>query len=278
MVFAEVQWSQGVEDAWRDTASFVPKLLGFLVILIVGYFIAKAIAKAADVLLERIGFDRAVERGGVGRAVAGSKYEPSDVISKIVFYALFLIVLVLAFGVFGPNPVSDLLEGVIAYLPKVIAAIIIIVVAAAIAAAARDLIGATLGGLSYGAALANAAAIAIMVVGVFAALDQLQIAPHIVTGLFYALLAILVGVAVVAVGGGGIHPMRARWEGMLQRYDAEKPQIQREARGAKERIAEQAEARKSQVRELTAEDGTTQAVTSTSTAADPAPPLPPPSV
>ena len=56
-------------------------------------------------------------------------------ISKIVFYALFLIVLVLAFGVFGPNPVSDLLEGVIAYLPKVIAAIIIIVVAAAIAAA-----------------------------------------------------------------------------------------------------------------------------------------------
>ena len=72
--------------------------------------------------------------------------------------------------------------------------------------------------------------------------------------------------------------MRARWEGMLQRYDAEKPQIQREARGAKERIAEQAEARKSQVRELAAEDGTTQTVTSTSTAADPEPPLPPPSV
>ena len=43
-----------------------------------GYFIAKAIAKAADVLLERVGFDRAVERGGVGRALANTKYDASE--------------------------------------------------------------------------------------------------------------------------------------------------------------------------------------------------------
>ena len=45
----------------------------------------------------------------------------------MVFYALFLIVLQMAFGVFGNNPISDLLEGVIAYLPRVIVAIVIIV-------------------------------------------------------------------------------------------------------------------------------------------------------
>jgi len=68
-----------------------------------------------------------------------------------------LIVLQLAFGVFGPNPISDILDGVIAYIPKVLAAIVIIVIAAAIAAAVKDLIQATLGGLEYGRVLATVA-------------------------------------------------------------------------------------------------------------------------
>ena len=238
-----VEWSQGIEDAWSNVATFVPKFLGFLVILIVGYFIAKLIAKAANAILERVGFDRAVERGGIKRALDRTKYDASDILGKIIFYALFLIVLQMAFGVFGPNPISDLLEGVIAYLPKVIAAILILVIAFAIAAAVRELIDATLGGLSYGRALANIAGAAIVVVGVFAALDQLQIAPAIVTGLFYALLAIVVGSAVIAIGGGGIYPMRARWERALAKYDDEKPNVQRAAQGSKERIAQRAQQR-----------------------------------
>jgi hypothetical protein len=46
----------------------------------------------------------------------------------------------------------------------------------------------------------------------FAALDQLKIAPAIVNGLYYAILAIIVGSAIVAVGGGGIQTMRGYWE------------------------------------------------------------------
>jgi hypothetical protein len=245
-VVAAVEWSQGIQDAWSNVATFVPKFIGFLVILIVGYLIAKLIGKAADAILERVGFDRAVERGGVKRAMARTKYDASDIVSKLIFYALFLIVLQMAFGVFGPNPISDLLEGVIAYLPKVIAAIIIIIVASAIAAAVRDLIDASLGGLSYGRLLANLAAGAILVVGAFAALNQLQIAPAIVNGLFYALLAVVVGSAIIAIGGGGILPMRQRWDRALARYDAEKPKVQDAARGSKERVAERAEQRAQQ--------------------------------
>jgi hypothetical protein len=178
--------------------------------------------------------------------MARTKYDASDIVSKLIFYALFLIVLQMAFGVFGPNPISDLLEGVIAYLPKVIAAIIIIIVASAIAAAVRDLIDASLGGLSYGRLLANLAAGAILVVGAFAALNQLQIAPAIVNGLFYALLAVVVGSAIIAIGGGGILPMRQRWDRALARYDAEKPKVQDAARGSKERVAERAEQRAQQ--------------------------------
>jgi len=60
-----VEWSQGIEDAWSDIASFIPKFVGFLIILIIGYFVAKLIAKAVGAILERVGFDKAVERGGI---------------------------------------------------------------------------------------------------------------------------------------------------------------------------------------------------------------------
>ena len=246
-MFAKIDIEQGLNEAWTNIAEFVPKLIGFLVILLIGYFIVKAIAKIVDKLLERTNFDAAVERGGVGRALAKSKFDASDIIAKLIFWALFLLVLQMAFGVFGNNPISDLIKSVIAYIPKVIVAIIIVIIAAAIAAAVKEIIDAALGGLSYGKTLSMVASTAIILVGVFAALDQLEVAPTIVSGLFYALLAILVGSAIIAIGGGGIAPMRQRWENVLQKYDSEKPALQQEMSTAKQRVTQRAETRKQQV-------------------------------
>ena len=91
-------------------------------------------------------------------------------------------------------------------------AVIILVIAAALAKVVTELLGATVSAVSGGEWIARGAGIAILVVGVFAALNQLEIAPEIVNGLFYAMLAIIVGSAVVAVGGGGIQTMRRYWE------------------------------------------------------------------
>ena len=231
-----VEWNRGIEDAWANVATFVPKLLAFLLILIVGWFVAKAIGKILASVLDRVGFDKAVERGGIRKALEKSKYEPSDILGKVVFYAVFLFVLQMAFGVFGTNPVSDLLASVIAYLPRLFTAIIIVVLAAAVAAAVKEIVQAAVGGLSYGKMLATAASIAILVIGAFAALDQLEIAPAIVTGLFYAMLAIVVGSAVIAIGGGGIAPMRRQWEQVLSRIEDEAPRMRQEAQGSGERI------------------------------------------
>lgn len=203
---------RGLSEAWERIAVFVPKLLGFLLILVVGYFIAKALAKIADALLERIGFDRWVERGALKQALDKSKFDASDILAKIVFWAVFLLTLQLAFGVFGENPVSDLLAGLIAYLPKVFVAALILVIAAALAKVVSELLQATVAAVSGGEWIARGAGVAILVVGIFAALNQLEIAPEIVNGLFYAILAIIVGSAIVAVGGGGIQTMRRYWE------------------------------------------------------------------
>ncbi|MDQ3767470.1 MAG: hypothetical protein M3346_09010 [Actinomycetota bacterium] len=242
------QFQDGLGDAWGSIATFLPKLLGFLLILIIGYFIAKAISKILDRVLERVGFDKVVERGGVGKALESSKYNASSILGKIVFYALFLFVLQLAFGVFGPNPISDLIRGVIAYLPNIFVAIVIVVIGAAIAAAAKEVIEASLGGLSYGRVLAIAASTLILGVALFAALDQLNIAENIVTGLFYALLAIIVGSAVIAIGGGGIKTMSQYWERAAQKAEEESSTMKEEAQGSKERIQQRAQERSEQAK------------------------------
>lgn len=222
-----VEWSQGIEDAWSDVARFVPKLVAFLAILVVGYIVAKIIARVVRKVLMRVGFDRVAEKGGVNEALARSGNDATGVVGKIVFYVLMLIVLQMAFAVFGSNAVSDMIDSVIAYLPHVLAAVVILWVAWVIAAAARDLILAAMGDEGTGRSLGLMAFVAILTIGAFAALNQLKIAPAIVTGLFYAILAVVAGSAIVAIGGGGIQPMRHRWENTLARYDEEKPHLRR---------------------------------------------------
>ncbi len=230
MVVAAIDFEGGLEEAWTSIITFLPKLLGFLLILGIGYFVAKAVEKLLDKLLERVGFDRLVERGGLHTALAKSRLDASSILARIVFYVAFLFVLQLAFGVFGPNPISDLLEGIIAFLPKVFVAILIVVITAAVATAVKTLVESVLGGLSYGRTLAMVASAAVWVVGIAAALNQVEIAPEIVNGLFYAMLALLVGVGIVAIGGGGIQPMRERWQRALTRMDQEGPRVRQEAR------------------------------------------------
>jgi hypothetical protein len=219
----------GLSDAWGRVAIFIPKFLAFVLILVVGYFVAKILARLVDRVLERVGFDGWVERGGIKRALAKSRYDASDILARIVFWAAMLFVLQLAFGVFGPNPVSDLLHGIIAYLPNLFVAILILVIAGVLAGAAADILASTLGGVSGGIWMARGAGVAIWVLGFFAALSQLQIAPAIVNGLFYAILAIIVGSAIVAVGGGGIQTMRRYWDQTADRLERMVPEVQGEA-------------------------------------------------
>lgn len=242
------QFQNGLGDAWASVAAFLPKLLGFVLILVIGYFVAKAISKVLDRVLEKVGFDKVVERGGIGKAMAKSQYDPSSLLGKVLFYTLMLFVVQLAFGVFGPNPVSNMIQGVVAYLPNLFVAILIVVVGAAIAAAVKEIVEASLGGLSYGKALAVTASTLVLVVAGFAALDQLNIAENIVNGLFYAALAIVVGSSVVAIGGGGITTMKRYWERAAQRAEQEGDKVKQQSDGATERIQQRAQQRAEQIR------------------------------
>jgi hypothetical protein len=225
-----VDFEQGVSDAWSNIATFIPKLLFFAIILVVGYVIAKVLAKATNAVLERVGFDNAVERGGVKQALAKSQYDASDIVAKLVKYAVILFTLVIAFDVFGPNAISDLLQSIVAFLPKLIVAIIIVVVAAAIAKAVKDLLSNMLGGLSYGNVVATIASVFIMFLGVIAALNQIDVATTVTTPVLITILATLGGVIVVGMGGGLVRPMQSRWERWLNTAERETENVKAQVR------------------------------------------------
>ena len=257
---AAIDFEGGLEDAWRSAVTFVPKLVGFLVILLIGWFLAKALSKVVDALLERVGFDGMVERGALASAFQKSNVHPSDIAALIVFWAVFLIALQLAFGIFGPNPISDLIEGLIGYLPKLFVAVVILVITAALAKVVTDLLAPVLGAVSGGGMIAKGAGIAILVVGIFAALSQLQIAPEIVNGLFYALLILVVGSAVIAFGAGGIPVARKYLEQAAGKVQEKSEEIKDKAdpdagkQAAKERM-EQEKQRIEQQRKVGASEG-----------------------
>ncbi|MCE6999941.1 hypothetical protein LZG04_34765 [Saccharothrix sp. S26] len=216
-------------DALRSVVTFVPKLVGFLVVLLIGWIVARLLRAAVNKVLERVHFDRAVQRGGIGDALARSKFDASGLVAQIVYYAVLLIALQIAFGVFGPNPVSTLLTEIVAWLPRAIVAIIIVVVAAAIARAVQDIATRALGSLSYGPTLGKIAAWFIIALGVIAALNQIGVATTVTTPILITILATIGGILVVGVGGGLIKPMQQRWEGWLTRAENEAPQAKAQA-------------------------------------------------
>src|SRR4051794_9844210 len=78
-----INFQQGLTDAWDSVATFVPKLVGFLLILLIGYLVARVLASVVDRLLERVGFDRWVERGSFGTALQRSSFDASDILAKL---------------------------------------------------------------------------------------------------------------------------------------------------------------------------------------------------
>ena len=219
---------RGLSDMWRSVLLFIPAALAFAAIVLVGYLVARLLRTAVTKGLHRAGLDRAVERGAAGR-VLGSM-SASELCGKLAFYAVLLFALQLAFGIWGPNPVGDLLTDVIAWLPRAFVAVVIIVVAAAVARAAQELIAGALGGLAYGRLLARAVSGVIVALGVIAALEQVRIATAITQPLLIAVLATVAGVVIVGVGGGLIRPMQQRWEVWLDRAGAESATIREHAR------------------------------------------------
>ena len=216
-----VDFEGPITDGIGTVTTFLPKLLGFLVILLVGYVIARAVATVLDKVLERVGFDEAVEKGPVKQALSRSKYDASDIIAKLAFYAIFIPFLSAAVSTLGIAALEQPMAQFIALIPRIIVAVILVVIGGVVAGAVKRLVDGALGGLSYGPLLANGLSVLVVLIFLKSALDQVGIATTVTGPILIAILATVGGILVVGVGGALIKPMQHRLENAISKASDE---------------------------------------------------------
>lgn len=186
---------------------FVPLLIGFLLILLVGYIVAKIVSKAVTFLLRKIGFDKLANRIGLSRIEQnmGIRLDPAGVLGTIVFWFIFLVFLVPATNALGLTAVSGILNTMIAYIPNVFVAILVLFLGTLAGTFVADIVrGATTSAnIGNPKIFANIARYAIIGFAALIALEQLQIAPALLNILFTAIVAALAIAFGLAFGLGG---------------------------------------------------------------------------
>src|SRR5215212_2652287 len=120
---------QPLQDALSTFFSYLPQLVGAVIILIIGYIVAKVLQGVVTRVLRSIGFEGWMERGGIKQFFDRSQTRetPASVLGKLVFWFVFIIALTMAADALGIPQVSAVLGQLIAYIPSVIAAILILI-------------------------------------------------------------------------------------------------------------------------------------------------------
>src|SRR5437763_5187663 len=185
----------------------IPKVIGFLVILIIGWIVASALAGAVAALLRAVKFNALAERSGLAGFVQkmGLQTDSAGVIALIAKWFVRLIVLVVAFDALGLPAVSQVLQQLMLWLPNLFVALVVLVIGGLAANAAFRLVrGASLeAGLSNPGMLAGVARITIWAFTIVVAVNQIGIATTLVNTLFIGFVGALALAFGLAFGLGG---------------------------------------------------------------------------
>jgi hypothetical protein len=207
---------------------WVPRFAGAIAVLLIGYFVAKIVAKAIGRGLQRAGFDRTLHSGQGGNFVQRVTQSPSHLIGRLAFWAIFLGAISLAASVLGIAALTAFVGAIWAYIPNVIAALAIFLVAGAISAAVAGLVGRTMGDTPLGKIVATAVPVIVMSIAVFMILEQLKIATQIVTITYAALWGAIALGSALAFGLGGRDVAARMLEGAYAAGQRNKEQFRRD--------------------------------------------------
>ena len=238
--------------------AWLPALIGAIIILIIGWIVARIIAGLVRKGLRAAGADRAIASGRAGeykqRLAPG--LQPSGLISTIAFWFVFGSAILLAVSALGIEALTEAIAGVVAYLPNVIAAILILLIAIALAGAVGGLAQRLMGGTMLGRIVQTAVPALIVTIALFMALVQLKIATQIVVATYVLVLgAIALGFA-LAFGLGGREVAARVLEGAYSSGQQAMPRMRAEAQQAKEQASQDAQRLKDQVEQGSAPSGT----------------------
>ena len=192
---------QPLENALSMFLSYLPQLIGAVIILVIGYIVAVILQKVVARILQAVGFDGWMERGGIKQFFdrAQTQETPATVIGKLIFWFVFIITITMATDALGIPQVSVVLGQLIAYIPNIIVAILILILAALLA----NFVAGLVRGVTGYDFLATAARVVIIVYAAFAALTQLRIAVELTAPTFLIVLGAVALAAAIAFGIGG---------------------------------------------------------------------------
>ena len=187
--------------------SAIPKIIGFALIIIAGWFIASLIERGLAAILRKIRFNDLAQRAGLTDFVhrMGMDTDASGLIGLVVKWFVRLIALVVAFDALGLPAVSEVLRQLLLWLPNVVVAMVVLVIGGLAARALSNLVrgAASEAGLSNTNFLAKTAAVIVWAFALVVAVNQLGIATELVNTLFMAVVgAIALGMG-LAFGLGG---------------------------------------------------------------------------
>jgi small-conductance mechanosensitive channel len=210
-MLAQLEWNNLIAEPVRQMLTrilaYLPILLGALVILIVGWLIAKAIRGIIDWLLKIVRFDTLADKAGISEILRKGdlKISAREVVSGIVYWLIIIMVLVMTVDALGLPKASSVLASLFAYVPNVIAALLVLVVAMFLASFVSGIVRTAAGNanLPKPQLLAGISRWAIIIFAVTIALEQLGIAPLLVTATFNIILGGIVLALALAFGLGG---------------------------------------------------------------------------
>jgi hypothetical protein len=213
MVVSPVQSAgQALLTLLNEVLLFLPRLLTFAVILIVGYLIARVVRTLLTKGLRAIHFDNIATRAGVTRALelAGTRLDAAAVLAEVVFWWIFLVFIEMAVDALGLTQITAFINAVLGYIPNVFVAILILIIGALIANVVADVVKGAAGeaGLTMAPMLAGVARWAILLFAFLAALTQLNVAQNMIFILFAALVGMMALAGGLALGLGGVDTAR----------------------------------------------------------------------
>jgi len=210
-MLAALDWENLIVDPIRQMLTrimaYIPVLLGALIILIVGWIVAKSIRRIVDWLLKTIRFDALADKGGISAILRKGdlKISAREVVSSLVYWLIMIMVLVMAVDALGLPKASDVLASLFAYVPNVIAALLVLVVAMFLASFVSGIVHTAAGNanLPRPEIFAGVSRWAIIIFAVTVSLGELGIATLLVTTTFNIILGgVCLGLA-LAFGLGG---------------------------------------------------------------------------
>src|SRR5574339_393495 len=211
----------------------IPRIIGFLVILIIGWIIAGLLAAGVAAILRAIRFNDLAQRSGLTGFVhsMGVRKDTAGVLADIVKWFIRLIVLVVAFDALGLPAVSAVLQQFLLWIPNLVVAVIILVLAGLAANALGNLVrGSTAqAGFENPDLLETITRVAVWAFGIVIAVNQIGVAQTLVNTLFMGFVGALALAAGLAFGLGGRETAGRIVDNWYNRGRANQPKMERAA-------------------------------------------------